>query len=50
MEFLSAAFVILLERVFQSPNPLLGTSLHRPYTAKNRDVFKGDNPPGRPKR
>jgi nucleoside-triphosphatase len=28
MEFLSAAFVTLLKRVFQSPNPLLGTVLY----------------------
>jgi nucleoside-triphosphatase len=28
MEFLSAAFIILLERAFQSPNPMLGTILY----------------------
>jgi nucleoside-triphosphatase len=36
MELLSSAFVTLLERVFQSPNPLLGTILHRPHPLANR--------------
>jgi nucleoside-triphosphatase len=36
MEFLSAAFVILLERVFQSPNPLLGTILYRRHPLGDR--------------
>jgi nucleoside-triphosphatase len=36
MELLSAAFVTLLERAFQSPNPLLGTILHRPHPLADR--------------
>jgi nucleoside-triphosphatase len=36
MEFLSAAFVILLERAFQSPNALLGTVLYRPHPLADR--------------
>jgi nucleoside-triphosphatase len=36
MEFLSAAFVALLERAFQSPNPLLGTVLYRPHPVADR--------------
>jgi nucleoside-triphosphatase len=36
MEFLSAAFVTLLERAFQSPNPLLGTILYRPHPLADR--------------
>jgi nucleoside-triphosphatase len=36
MEFLSAAFVTLLERAFQSPNPLLGTILYRPHPLGDR--------------
>jgi nucleoside-triphosphatase len=36
MEFLSTAFVTLLERAFQSPNPLLGTILHRPHPLADR--------------
>jgi nucleoside-triphosphatase len=36
MEFLSAAFVLLLERVFQSPNPVLGTILYRPHPVGDR--------------
>ncbi len=36
MEFLSTAFVTLLERAFQSPNPLLGTVLHGPHPLADR--------------
>ena len=36
MEFLSAAFVTLLKRVFQSPNPLLGTVLYGPHPVADR--------------
>jgi nucleoside-triphosphatase len=36
MEFLSPAFVILLERVFQSPNPVLGTILYRRHPLGDR--------------
>lgn len=36
MEFLSAAFVLLLERVFESPNPLLGTILYRRHPVGDR--------------
>jgi nucleoside-triphosphatase len=36
MEFLSTAFVTLLERAFQSPNPLLGTILYRPHPLADR--------------
>jgi nucleoside-triphosphatase len=36
MEFLSAGFVLLLERVFQSPNPMLGTILYRPHPVGDR--------------
>ena len=36
MEFLSAAFVSLLERVFQSPNPVLGTILYRRHPLGDR--------------
>jgi nucleoside-triphosphatase len=36
MEFLSAAFVNLLERVFQSPNPVLGTILYRRHPLGDR--------------
>jgi nucleoside-triphosphatase len=36
MEFLSAAFVTLLERVFQSQNPVLGTILHRRHPLGDR--------------
>ncbi len=36
MELLSAAFVTLLERAFRSPNPLLGTILHRVHPLADR--------------
>jgi nucleoside-triphosphatase len=36
MEFLSAAFLALLERVFQSPNPVLGTILYRRHPLGDR--------------
>jgi nucleoside-triphosphatase len=36
MEFLSARFVMLLERVFQSLNPLLGTILYRQHPLGDR--------------
>jgi nucleoside-triphosphatase len=36
MEFLSSAFVTLLERAFQSPNPLLGTILYGPHPVGDR--------------
>ena len=36
MEFLSTAFVILLERVFQGPNPVLGTILSRRHPLGDR--------------
>jgi nucleoside-triphosphatase len=36
MEFLSTAFVALLGRAFQSPNPLLGTILYRPHPLADR--------------
>jgi nucleoside-triphosphatase len=36
MEFLSARFVALLERAFQSPNPLLGTMLYQPHPVADR--------------
>jgi nucleoside-triphosphatase len=36
MEFLSGAFVTLLEQVFRSPNPLLGTILYRRHPLGDR--------------
>src|SRR5919106_5609716 len=36
MEFLSAAFVHLLEQVFRSPNPVLGTILYRQHPLGDR--------------
>jgi nucleoside-triphosphatase len=36
MEFLSGAFVTLVERVFQSPNPVLGTILYRRHSLGDR--------------
>jgi nucleoside-triphosphatase len=36
MELLSAGFVTVLERVFRSPNPLLGTILYHPHPLVER--------------